>query len=312
MNRTPVAWPTTITGVIAAPLTPFGPDGSLMAEGIPPLVEFLIGGGIAGLMVGGTTGEFIAMDLPEREEVLSRFVEAVDGRVPVIAHIGHVDRRAALRLADHALATGADGTTAIAPYYHGVSSGAIAAYYELLASRTPDLPFFIYDFPGASGNPVPFDIVAPLLERVPNVVGAKLSVGSFDQVEPYLTLLPDFCVLVGNDSLASQAVASGNNAIVSGIAGVWPEIMSSLMAALVSGEPGATRSALAMADVAIGLGAGGSPDRLKRVLAQRALGPSVGPARVETMVEPELPPDVVQQVRRLEAALVDATTLTAP
>lgn len=255
-------------GVVAATLTPFDEAGRLDLARVPAYVEFLLAGGVAGLMVGGTTGEFVAMTSDERIASMQAFVAAVGGRVPVIGHIGHASLAEACRLAERAAKAGVSGLTAITPYFYRTSPPAIAAHLREVARTAPHLPFYVYNYPEASGNPIPFPVFADLLDE-PNLAGVKLSVATFAEIEPYLPLLDRTDVMSGNDALLGRFVAAGGRAVVSGNASARP---STVVAALATG-------ALAELD-ALRQMTQGTPDRLKELL--RRDGFDLGPARIHT------------------------------
>ena len=289
-------WTASFQGVVAATLTPFGDRGELRLDLVPPVAEFLLEGGADALLVGGTTSEFITLDPVERRDLLESFVRAVGGRVPVIAHIGHVDRREAAQLAGHAQDVGADATTAIAPYYHPVSEPASKDYFAALASATPDLPFFVYNYPGTTGNPVPFDVFESLLE-LPNVAGAKHSVGTFEELEPYLSLPPHLCVMAGNDSLATRFLRSGGRAIVSGNAAAFPEVVSSVVDAVLEGRDADADRSMVQLELIVELGRSGAPDRLRELLTVRGI--EIGRSRLKTFLPTEIPEDHATLLREL-------------
>ena len=279
-------WTASFRGVVGATLTPLGEHGELRPDLVPSVVEFMLAGGTDALLVGGTTSEFLTLDLDERRELLEAFVRATHGRVPVIAHVGDVDRRKATLLAVHAQDAGADGTTAIAPYYHPVSDSASRDYFATLANATPDLPFFVYNYPGTTGNPVPFDVFESLLE-LPNVAGAKHSVGTFEELEPYLSLPPHLCVMAGNDSLATRFLRSGGRAIVSGNAAAFPEVVSRVVDAVLAGRDDEADRSMIQLEKVIELGRSGAPDRLRELLTAR--GVEIGRSRLATFLPEEVP-----------------------
>jgi dihydrodipicolinate synthase/N-acetylneuraminate lyase len=279
-------WTASFKGVVAAPLTPFGDRGELRPDLVPAMVEFLLARGVKGLMVGGTTAEFITLDMAERRELLESFVRAVAGRVPVIAHVGHVDRRKGTLLAGHAQDVGADATTAIAPYYHRVSEPAFRDYFRALAGAAPDLPFFAYNYPDVTGNAVSLGLFESLLD-IPNLAGAKHSVGSFDELEPHLSLPRYLCIMSGNDMMAPRFLRSGGRAIVSGNAAVFPEVLSSLVDAVVEGLDAAANRSMAQLELIVELGRAGAPDRLRELLTLRGI--EVGRSRLATFLPAEIP-----------------------
>lgn len=276
------AWPASFGGVIAAASTPFREDGRIDLDRIPAYVDFLLERGVAALMVGGTTGEFVAMDVEERAAVAAAFLAAVSRRVPVIVHVGHVDLRSARGLAETASTAGADAVAAITPYLHRTGPDAVEHYLRTLARTVPELPFFFYNYPEASANRVPPATFTALLEE-PNVCGVKLSVGTWEEIEPYLALPPEVLVASGNDGLMERFAGTGGRAIVSGNAAALPDVVVTLFEAFRRGERTATnRDAI---DRLVRLTRAGSVDRLKQLLRLR--GMDVGPARVRTFVAGE-------------------------
>ena len=66
--------------VITAMVTPFGPDGSLDAEGAATLARWLVDHGNDALVLAGTTGESAVLTDPERLDLFRAVREAVRGR----------------------------------------------------------------------------------------------------------------------------------------------------------------------------------------------------------------------------------------
>jgi len=66
-------------------VTPFGEDESLDEEGMKAHLDRVITGGVDGIIVGGSTGEFASLSEKEREKLIKLVVDHVRGRVPVLA-----------------------------------------------------------------------------------------------------------------------------------------------------------------------------------------------------------------------------------
>ena len=129
-----------IEGLVAATFSPMNEDGSLNLSRVPGVVEHLIGDGIAGLYVCGSTGEGPLMSSMERRQVAEAYISAVNGRIPVIVQIGHDSLAEARELAQHAQACGADAISAIAPRYFGcdsVDTLVAVSYTHLTLPTTP-------------------------------------------------------------------------------------------------------------------------------------------------------------------------------
>ena len=87
-----------IHGLYAPLVTPFHADESIDFEGYKKIIDYVIDGGMDGVLVGGTTGEYHMMSLEERKELIRRGCEIVNGRVPVIAGTGMPTAKATVEL----------------------------------------------------------------------------------------------------------------------------------------------------------------------------------------------------------------------
>lgn len=266
-------------GMAVAALTPFNENGSCASELIPPYAEFLLAGGADALMVGGTTGEFVVMTEDERRTVLSDFVAAVDGRVPIIAHVGHADIAAAKRLTSRAGELGVAAVAAILPYFHPTTNSAVRDSLAELAAAQSDVPFLAYLHP-ATGNSLTAGELSELLDAQTHVVGAKLSLATWTDLEPFLTLLDRAVLFCGNDVLLPDFVRAGGRASVTGNGAVYPEAVGAALRALLGEDATAWSEFGPLLDEIVGLTVGGAPDRLKQLLRER--GGDAGYPRVRT------------------------------
>jgi dihydrodipicolinate synthase/N-acetylneuraminate lyase len=277
-------WVRTLAGVVVATLTPFAADGHLDAAGVLPYVDFLVAGGVSALMVGGTTSEFIALTTNEREELIRTAVLGARRRVPVVAHIGHVDLREALHLGEAAARAGADAITSVVPYYHAHTQAAIVEHLRAQARALPHLPFVVYNYPAAAANRLEAEAFADLLDE-PNVAGIKLSVATLEEIVPFMRFSPQVCVMSGNDAIWEQFVALGGRAVVSGNAAVVPELTTRLLQAWLDGDLPEARRLTPLLEEVITLGWAGAPGPLKELLRTRGL--DLGPARVRSIAAGE-------------------------
>ena len=149
---------------IAIP-TPFSADGSRIDEdvlggSVEHYVEAL---GVNGIFCGGVMGEFWALSLEERKRVHELVAEAVDGRVPVMAQVGHHALADTLALCEHAQAQGIDFGIAMNPYYPPAPPDELVRHwYERLAEATT-LPMFLFNTPYAGYGLSP-ELISELAE----------------------------------------------------------------------------------------------------------------------------------------------------
>src|SRR5262245_47159721 len=74
-------------GLVVAMVTPFR-RGAVDSDGTARLVDFMIDGGVEGLVVSGSTGEAATCTVEERRALWSFVKQRVRGRVPLIAGTG--------------------------------------------------------------------------------------------------------------------------------------------------------------------------------------------------------------------------------
>jgi 4-hydroxy-tetrahydrodipicolinate synthase len=217
-----------LEGVVVAMVTPFNDDESLDEEGLRAVVRFLVERRVHGLFPAGSQGEFYALTTDERRRVLEVTLEAVEGRVFVMAHVGAVTTREAIVLARHAEAAGADVLSAITPFFVSPSQDELYRYYVALAAAT-DLPVMAYNNPGRTGVNLQPATVARVARDAPNFVGIKDSGGDLTQFAEYIRLCPPgFKAFMGRDSLIFAGLAHGAAGAVAATANVVPELVVSI------------------------------------------------------------------------------------
>ena len=219
-----------VRGALAAALTPLGDGGEALDEAaFEPYVDFLAAGGLEGLLAVGTTGEGFLLPLRLRMRAAELFLEAAKPRLAVAVHCGAQSTADTVRLAAHAAEAGADGVAVIAPPYYRLDDEALAAHLEAAAQACAPTPFYVYEFERVSGYAVPLEVVAHLRDRVPNLVGMKVSDRPFERVRPYL--LDGLDVFIGAESLLGEGLEAGAAGAVSGLAAAFPELVAEVVRA---------------------------------------------------------------------------------
>jgi dihydrodipicolinate synthase/N-acetylneuraminate lyase len=138
-------------GVLPALVTPFTDDGAgIDADSLTAIVERLIRGGVAGLVPGGSTGEFTTLTNAERRELIELTVAAAAGRVPVVAGTGALSTRDTVELSVHAERSGAAVVMIVPPFYDPLTWSELLAHYSAVAERIA-IPIMYYNLPSASG-----------------------------------------------------------------------------------------------------------------------------------------------------------------
>lgn len=222
-----------ITGVLPALVTPFDENENFDEGRMRAVVDFLIGRGIDGLYVTGSTGEAFMMSPEERKRVLEVVIDETKGRVPVIAHVGAISTHHSSDLARHAEKAGADALSAVPPFYWGFSQDQILSYYSDITAST-GLPMCAYNVPlaGLFG----FDMIKRLAE-IPGVEGIKYTATTHhDIMRIKAEIGSDFVLYSGADEMAMSGLHFGADGIIGSFYNAIPEIFLALYAAVKAGD----------------------------------------------------------------------------
>jgi 4-hydroxy-tetrahydrodipicolinate synthase len=204
-------------------------------DSLRALVEWQVDCGIHGLVPCGTTGEGATLTDDEHGIVIATVVEAVDGRVPVVAGCGTNDTRRTLEGAKRAADAGADALLVVTPYYNKPNRSGMIAHYGAVAEAV-DLPVVVYNVPGRTAQNLGVELTLRLA-AIPGVVAVKEASGDLDQIAAILAGRPEgFRVLSGDDSLALPTIALGADGLISVIANEAPTEMAALITAALEGE----------------------------------------------------------------------------
>jgi dihydrodipicolinate synthase/N-acetylneuraminate lyase len=215
-------------GAIAAAVTPLRDGGrSLDEASVAPLVRFLAEGGMDGVLTCGTTGEGVLLSVAERRRVTELCLEARRPGFAVAVHAGAQTTEHTVELSLHAKEVGADAVAVIAPPYFPLDDQELFDHFWRAAGACDPVPFYLYEFVGRSGYPVPIPVIERLRDEVPNLAGLKVSDTPFEAVKPYL--VDGLDVFIGFEPLVLEGLAAGAVGAVSGLASAWPEVTAELV-----------------------------------------------------------------------------------
>ena len=232
-----------VRSVICPMVTPFDEKNRADLEGARRVADFLLSKGVAALMVAGTTGEGMLLSLAERKALCEVVVDQVAGRVPVIAQTGCISTADTVELTRHAASVGATAASVIVPYFFSFDDDSLFAHFMSVAKAVPDLPIFLYTFPGNAKNDISPALLGRLLRAAPNIVGIKSSNPDLVRFQEYIQVGGEgFLAFCGVDGLMLPALALGAKGHVSGNSNVLPETFHALYEAFVAGDMERARS----------------------------------------------------------------------
>ncbi|AWK88286.1 dihydrodipicolinate synthase family protein [Azospirillum thermophilum] len=279
---------TKISGPFVAIVTPFDGDEQLDIAALRRQVKRQAGAG-NGVFCAGTNGEFYALSFEEKLAVAEACVEAADGRVPVLAHIGEISTRQTILLGKAIQGLGVKAVSAITPSFIACSQAELTAHYRRVADALT-VPLYLYNIPARTGNTLEPQ-TARILADHPNIIGIKDSAGSQESLDAFLAIArerDDFDVLVGPDSLVLHGLRNGAAGCISGLGNIAPVTLNGIHAAFVAGDAAAADAhqtrfgALRKELYALGF----PPAMVKRAL-YRAI-PEVGASRLPVCISAEL------------------------
>jgi 4-hydroxy-tetrahydrodipicolinate synthase len=282
--------------VLPALITPFTDDGSAIDTGaLTAIVDRLIGAGVAGLVPGGSTGEFTTLSHAERRQLVETTVEAAAGRVPVVAGTGALSTRETVELSVHAEQAGAAAVMIVPPFYDALSWRELRAHFTAVADAI-DIPIMYYNLPSASG----VKLAAAQLRELP--ITSLKDTGGDAVAATELIQTGGPTLLNGWDTLTFAALAAGVRAVVWGVASILPRPCVELHRLLIDeiDLPAARELWACLWPLCQFLEGQSYPAAVKT--ACRLVGDTTGPARA-----PLLP--LEDAATRELAALVDHATL---
>jgi dihydrodipicolinate synthase/N-acetylneuraminate lyase len=246
-----------LKGVLAAAVTPLREGGTkLDDDAFGPYADFLVAGGLDGILALGTTGEGILLTVEERRRVTRLFLEAVAGRMQVAVHCGAQTTADTVLLAQDSAEAGAAAVAVIGPPYYAFDEESLVRHFVAAAAACAPLPFYLYEFRVRTGYSLPAAAIERIRDEAPNLAGLKVSNSSFEEVQPFL--IEGLDVFVGSEPLILQGLERGAVGAVSGLAAVFPEAVVQLVRER-RGDVGELRAGLerfpfqAAAKVALGL-----------------------------------------------------------
>lgn len=208
-------------GVVPPLVTAFKENGELDENAQEVIVNFLKEK-VYGLFVCGSYGSGPLMNVEERKKVFEITAKEVNGKIPIIAHVGTTNLRDSIILAQHAEKYGADRVTAVPPYYYHHNEESILCYFSGLV-KAVKIPVYVYNNPKTVGYNINDQLILKLID-----IGAKgIKDSSFDimMFANYLRKTPeDFDVVLGTEAMWLSAVALGAQAFIPGLGNAFPEI----------------------------------------------------------------------------------------
>lgn len=225
-----------LSGVGAALVTPFTPEGRIDYPALERMVDYVIDGGVDYIVALGTTAETPTLYIQERAVIARYVIERAAGRVPIVLGVGGNSTSEVLDQLREFDLRGAQAILSVTPYYNKPSQEGLYQHFKAIAAATK-LPVVLYNVPGRTGVNMMAQTTVRLANDCPNIVAIKEAAGSLEQVDEIIKNKPAaFDVISGDDALTFPMVACGAVGVISVIGNALPKEFSRMLRLEMKGE----------------------------------------------------------------------------
>lgn len=227
-----------IKGVIVPILTPIDENELIDEAKLRDQVDYVINGGVLGILAFGSNGEFYAVEDDEMERGLKIMVDQAAGRVPVYFGIGAISTKKCCRLAKMAVENGAAGISVLQPMFLKPTETELYNHFKTIADSVPQTPMLLYNNPGRVGYTMSAGLVERLAKEFDNIVGMKDTSGDITQTAEFIrrTRGTDFKVFGGKDTLLYASMCHGAVGGVCTAANFMPELITDVYNKFAAGD----------------------------------------------------------------------------
>lgn len=227
-----------LKGVIVPIITPIDENELIDEKALREQVDYVIEGGILGILAFGSNGEFYVIEEDEMERGLKIMVDQAAGRVPVYFGIGAISTKKCVRLAKMAAQNGATGISVLQPMFLKPTETELFQHFKTIADAVPETPMLLYNNPGRVGYTMSANLVERLAREVENIVGMKDTSGDMTQTAEFIRRTRDigFKVFGGKDTLLFASLCHGAVGGVCTAGNFMPELITDIYNKYVEGD----------------------------------------------------------------------------
>lgn len=290
-----------IKGVVVPILTVIDEQEKIDEARMRAHVDYVIEGGVSGILAFGSNGEFYVIEEDEMKRGLRIMVDQAAGRVPVYFGIGAISTKKCCRLAKMAVENGAYGISILQPMFLKPTRKELYEHFKAIAESVPEVPVLLYNNPGRVGYTLAGDLVEELARTVPNIVGMKDTSGDITQTAEFIRRTRDlgFKVFGGKDTLLYASMCHGAVGGVCTAANFMPELITDVYNKYVAGDlEGSLEAQFKLNPVRLAMDPASFPVAAKDMATLRGL--DVGVPYTPNLPTPEGP--VLDNIRRAMTA----------
>jgi len=222
------------TGV--AIITPFTATGAVDFEALENHIERLITNHVDYLVILGTTGEAVTLNVQEKNDVVRFVLEKTNNRIPAVIGIGGNNTNEVVDKIKRTDFQGIAGILSVAPYYNKPSQEGLYQHFRKIAEASP-VPVILYNVPGRTGVNIAAQTTVRLARDFQNIVAIKEASGDMEQAMELMANKSDnFDVISGEDALTLPFLALGFAGVISVMANATPGHFSQMVKHARSGN----------------------------------------------------------------------------
>lgn len=226
-----------IKGIIPPVITPVDKRENVDEAGLRRVLDHVIDGGVHGVFVMGSNGEFYGFDKKNQLTAIQTTVEHVNGKVPVYAGASAITTRETIALSQAAESAGADALSILTPMFIQPNEDEMYQHFKSVAASTK-LPILLYNNPGKTSNNISVGLLKKLAD-IDNIVGIKNTTLDFAQTINFLHAtkgMENFKVFAGSDFYIYATLIHGGSGAVAGTANVAPKLVSDIYNKFMAGD----------------------------------------------------------------------------
>ena len=298
-----------IKGVVVPILTPIDADERIDEAAFRRQIDYVIDGGMHGILVFGSNGEFYQIEEDEMERGLQIAVSQAAGRIPVYFGIGAINTKKCVRLAKMAVRNGAAAVSILQPMFLKPTQDELFLHFKTVAEAIPETPVLLYNNPGRVGYGMTTALITRLAHEVDNIVGMKDTSGDITLTEECVRLNRDigFKVFGGKDTLLYASLCVGAVGGVCTAGNFMPELIGAVYERYAAGDmQGSMEAQFKLNPVRLSMDPASFPVAAKDMAKLRGL--EVGDPYRPNLPTPEGP--VLENIRKAmrDAGLIESKT----
>lgn len=223
-------------GLMPPVFTPLNDDFTVNYAAIAPYAKFLAQNGIKSVLVGGTTGENMSLNVSDRKKLIDKWVEVGKTQgLHIMVQVGGAPLADVLDLAKYSSKAGVDSLLTLPElYFRPQSVSELVSYVELVAEAASNLPVLYYHIPSMSKVEVNMPLfVKEASNRISNFKGIKFTSNDLAEAAQVLRVLKDDQeIFLGADTLLAPAALLGIKSAIGTTFNLFPTLAQDILDAV--------------------------------------------------------------------------------